>query len=166
RLEFRLQFDPDEPSYARIADLLTDSFSQIGVATTPEAVDSDTLIASTTFVGDYDLVIWGWGSDPDPDFILSVMLTDQFVEGGWSDSGYHNPKYDQLYLDQQAAVDRDERQAIIWEMQEMVYNDRPYIVLFYGKQLQAYRSDKFVGFVESPLGIDDDSSLGQVTAAP
>ncbi|MEO5888462.1 MAG: ABC transporter substrate-binding protein, partial [Anaerolineales bacterium] len=42
RLEFRLQFDPDEPSYARIADLLTDSFSQIGVATTPEAVDSDT----------------------------------------------------------------------------------------------------------------------------
>lgn len=129
-------------------------------------MDSDTLIASTTFVGDYDLVIWGWGSDPDPDFILSVMLTDQFVEGGWSDSGYHNPKYDQLYLDQQAAVDRDERQAIIWEMQEMVYNDRPYIVLFYGKQLQAYRSDKFVGFVESPLGIDDDSSLGQVTAAP
>ncbi len=166
RLEFRLQFDPNESSYPRIADLLTDWFSQIGIKTTPEAVDPDSLIASTTFVGDYDLVIWGWSSDPDPDFILSVMLTDQFVEGGWSDSGYHNPEYDQLYLDQQAAVNRDERQKTIWKMQEIVYNDRPYIVLFYLKSLEAYRSDKFVGFVESPLGIDDDSSLGQVTAAP
>jgi peptide/nickel transport system substrate-binding protein len=163
RLEFRLQFSSDEASYPRIADLLTEWFSQIGIKTTPEAVDPDTLISSTTFVGDYDLVIWGWGSDPDPDFILSVMLTDQFVEGGWSDSGYHNPEYDQMYLDQQAAVDRNERQKIIWDMQEKLYNDRPYIVLFYGKSLQAYRSDKFTGFVESPLGIDDDSSLVQVT---
>ena len=163
RLEFRLQFPSDEASYPRIADLLADWFSQIGIQATPEAVDPDTLIASTTFVGDYDLVIWGWGSDPDPDFILSVMLTDQFVEGGWSDSGYHNPEYDQLYLEQQAAVDRDERQELIWEMQEMVYNDRPYIVLFYSKSLEAYRSDRFTGFVESPLGIDDDSSLAQVT---
>jgi hypothetical protein len=47
-------------------------------------------------------------------------------------------------------------------MQEMVYNDRPYIVLFYDKYLQAYRSDRFTGFVESPLGIDDDASLAQV----
>jgi peptide/nickel transport system substrate-binding protein len=162
RLEFRLQFDADSASYPRIADLLSDWFGQIGIKTNPEAMNADSLIASTTYVGDYDLVIWGWSSDPDPDFILSVMLTDQFVEGGWSDSGYHNPEYDQLYLDQQAAVDRDKRQEIIWKMQEMVYTDRPYIVLYYNKMLEAYRSDRFTGFVESPLGIDDDSSLGLV----
>ncbi|MCI0610037.1 MAG: ABC transporter substrate-binding protein [Anaerolineae bacterium] len=162
RLEFRLQFDADSSNYPRIADLLADWYNQIGVKATPEAVNADALIASTTAVGDYDLVIWGWGSDPDPDFILSIMLTDQFVPGGWSDSGYHNPEYDQLYLDQQAAVNKDERQKIIHEMQEMVYNDRPYIVLYYGKFLQAYRSDRFTGFIESSLGIDDDASLGQV----
>jgi peptide/nickel transport system substrate-binding protein len=162
RLEFRLQFDSDSANYPRIADLLVDWYNQIGVSVSPEPVNADALIASTTAVGDYDLVIWGYGSDPDPDFILSIMLTDQFVSGGWSDSGYHNPEYDQLYLDQQAAVDRDERQKIIYEMQEMVYNDRPYIVLYYDKYLQAYRSDRFTGFVESALGIDDDASLAQV----
>jgi peptide/nickel transport system substrate-binding protein len=52
------------------------------------------------------------------------MTTDQFVEGGWSDSGYHNPEYDQLYLDQQQQVDKTERQQTIWNMQEMVFNDR------------------------------------------
>ena len=161
RLEFRLQFDVDSSNYPRIADLLADWYSQIGIKATPEGVNSDTLIAATTGVGDYDLVIWGWGADPDPDFILSIMLTDQFVIGGWSDAGYHNPEYDQLYLDQQAAVNKEERQKIIYKMQDMVYNDRPYIVLYYSNYLQAYRSDRFTNFIESPLGLDDDASLAQ-----
>jgi peptide/nickel transport system substrate-binding protein len=81
------------------------------------------------------------------------------VDGGWSDSGYHNPEYDQLYLDQQRAVDKTERQAIIWRMQELVFNDRPYITLYYEKMLQAFRSDRFKGFVESPIGIEAGFSL-------
>ena len=90
------------------------------------------------------------------------MTTDQFVDGGWSDSGYHNPEYDQLYLDQQQIVDKAERQKVIWKMQEMVFNDSPYIVLYYEKMLQAYRSDRFTGFIESPLGIESAQSLLQV----
>ena len=159
RLEFRLQFPADNPVYPRIADMMANWFTEAGMKAIPEAVDSDSLIAATTPAGDYDLVIWGWGPDPDPDFILSVMTTDQFVDGGWSDSGYHNPEYDQLYLDQQMVVVKTERQAIIWKMQEMVYNDRPYIVLYYEKLLQAYRSDRFTGFIESPIGIEAGLSL-------
>ncbi|MFN8427224.1 MAG: hypothetical protein U0X87_13340 [Anaerolineales bacterium] len=63
-----LQFDVDSSNYPRIADLLADWYSQIGIRQ-PEGVNSDTLIAATAGVGDYDLVIWGWGADPDPDFI-------------------------------------------------------------------------------------------------
>jgi peptide/nickel transport system substrate-binding protein len=84
------------------------------------------------------------------------------VEGGWSDSGYSNPAYDQLYLDQQYAVDKNERQQIVWQMQEMVFNDRPYIVLFYEDVLQAYRTDRFTGFIISPLGIESSFSMTQV----
>lgn len=162
RLEFRLQFPSDNPVYPRIADMMANWFSEAGMKAIPEAVDSDSLIAATTPTGDYDLVIWGWGPDPDPDFILSVMTTEQFVDGGWSDSGYHNPEYDQLYLDQQQIVNKDERQKVVWEMQEMVYKDRPYIVLYYEKLLQAYRSDRFTGFIESPLGIEIGLSMMNV----
>ncbi len=162
RLEFRLQFPNSNPVYPRIADMLAGWFKEIGVKANVESVDADSLTAAMTPTGDYDLVIWGWGPDPDPDFILSVLTTDQFVSGGWSDSGYHNPEYDQLYLDQQKAIDKNERQQIIWKMQEMAFNDRPYIVLWYEKLLQAYRSDRFTGFVESPLGIDIAQSFMQV----
>jgi peptide/nickel transport system substrate-binding protein len=159
RLEFRLQFPSTSPVYARIADMMVDWFKQAGMKVTPQSMDEDSLIAATTPTGDYDLVIWAWEPDPDPDFILSVLTTDQFVDGGWSDSGYHNPEYDQLYLDQQQLVDTTERQQVIWQMQEMVFNDQPYIVLFYEDLLQAYRTDRFTGFIESPLGIEDTESL-------
>ena len=159
RLEFRLQFPSTSPVYARIADMMSDWFKQAGMKVNLQSMDEDSLIAATTNVGDYDLVIWAWEPDPDPDFILSVLTTDQFVEGGWSDSGYHNPAYDQLYLDQQKLVDKAQRQQAIWKMQEMVFNDRPYIVLFYENMLQAYRTDRFNGFIESQLGIEANESL-------
>ncbi|MFH1184733.1 MAG: ABC transporter substrate-binding protein [Chloroflexota bacterium] len=162
RLEFRLQFPSDSSIYPRVADSLTGWFGELGIKTTPEAVDPDSLYAATTPIGDYDLVLWGWGPDPDPDFILSVMTSDQFVDGGWSDSGYMNPEYDQLYLDQQETVDRDARRDIIWEMQKMVFDDRPYIVFYYQDLLRAYRSDRFTGFIESPIGIESFQSLLQV----
>lgn len=146
RLDFRLQFDVDSAEYARTASLMVDMFEAIGVKVTPEALDSDTLIAATTGVGDYDLVIWGWGGDPDPDFILSIMLCDQFVVGGWSDSGYCNEEYDRLYLDQQRAVAPATRQKIIHRMQELLLRDLPYIVLYNYDSLQAYRSDRFTNF--------------------
>jgi peptide/nickel transport system substrate-binding protein len=162
RLEFRLQFPNSNPVYPRIADMLAGWYKQIGVKANVEAVDSDSLTAAMTPTGDYDLVLWGWGPDPDPDFILSVLTTDQFVSGGWSDSGYHNPAYDQLYLDQQKAIDKNQRQQIVWKMQQIAFDDRPYIVLWYEKLLQAYRSDRFTGFIESPLGIDIAQSFVQV----
>jgi peptide/nickel transport system substrate-binding protein len=162
RLEFRLQFPSDSSNYPRAADMIANWLREIGIQATPSAVDPDSLVVAVNPNADYDLVIWGWGSDPDPDFMLSVMTSEQYVEGGWNDSGYSNPVYDALYAQQQQALDDAARQKIVWEMQEMVFNDRPYIVLWYDNVLQAYRSDKFTGFIEYPTGIDAFQSLMNV----
>jgi peptide/nickel transport system substrate-binding protein len=164
KLDFRLQFPSDNPLYPRAADLIAGWFKEIGIKATPQSTDPDALTAAITPAGDYDLVLWGWGSDPDPDFMLSVMTTDQFVEGGWSDSGYSNPEYDKLYKEQQLAYDKTDRQKIVWQMQDMVFNDKPYIVNWYEDMLQAYRSDRFKGFIESPLGIESQPSIMQAEA--
>ena len=161
KLEMRLQFPNNRPNYPRIADLMAGWLQEIGIKVTPEVVDPDALTAAVTPAGDYDLVIWDWGADPDPDFILSVLTSEQFVQGGWSDSGYSNPKYDELYQQQQKTVDRAARQKIVKEMQQIAFDDRPYIVLYYDDNLQAYRTDRFKNFIESPLGIDVAESLLQ-----
>jgi peptide/nickel transport system substrate-binding protein len=163
RLEFRLQYPSDSDTAPRVADLLTGWFKEAGIKTTPEAVDPDSLTAACCPAADYDLILWGWGSDPDPDFMLSVMTSEQFVDGGWSDSGYTNPDYDALYLKQQETTNRAERQKIVWQMQDMVFNDRPYIVYWHPDALQAYRSDRFKNFLEAGiLDIQSSESLQQV----
>ncbi len=150
RLEFRLQYSSDSPTAPRVADLMTGWWKEVGIKASPQATDPDSLTAAITPAGDFDLVLWGWGSDPDPNFMLNTMTSAQFVEGGWSDSGYFNPEYDALYLQQQQVLDKNERRKIVWKMQEMVFNDRPYIVYWYDDILQAYRTDRFTGFRGTP----------------
>jgi peptide/nickel transport system substrate-binding protein len=162
RLEMRLQFPSDSSNYPRAADMIANWLNEVGIKATPTAVDPDSLVVATNPNADYDMVIWGWGSDPDPDFMLSVMTSEQYAEGGWSDSGYSNPTYDELFAKQQMTLDENERQKIVWDMQEMLFNDRPYIVLWYDDVLQAYRSDRFTGFIEYPTGIDAFQSLMNV----
>jgi hypothetical protein len=40
-------------------------------------------------------------------------------------------------------VDQDARRQIIWDMQEKLFEDRPYIILTYVPAAEAYRSDRF-----------------------
>jgi len=97
---------------------------------------------------DFDMYVWSWSPSPDPDFIASIFTTDQCLS--WSDGCYSDPAYDQLYEEQKAALDSEERAAIIREMQEYIYDKNPLIVLQYVPVLQAYRTDRFTGYVKQP----------------
>ena len=145
-LEYRL-YATDDAKEARILEIISDGFSQIGISAPPTLMDEDSLIALYPAF-DFDLIYWGWGLDPDPDFAMLIFTCDQRVEGGWSDSGYCDQDFEDMYVEQGVTFDREARRELIWKMQEKLFNDRPYIVLTYAKNIQAYRSDRFTGFGE------------------
>lgn len=87
--------------------------------------------------------------DVDPTSILKIMTTDQIMS--WNDSFYSNPVYDDLFIQQSHEMDKNKRQAIIHEMQRIIYDDCPYIILAYGPELEAYRTDRFEGWVRTPV---------------
>ncbi len=126
-------------------EIISDGLSQIGISAPPTLMDEDSLIALYPAF-DFDLIYWGWGLDPDPDFAMLIFTCDQTAEGGWSDSGYCDEDFDAMYTEQGITFDRDARRDLIWTMQEKLFNERPYIVLSYKKSIQAYRSDRFEGF--------------------
>jgi peptide/nickel transport system substrate-binding protein len=68
--------------------------------------------------------------------MLSVVTCDQY--GGWSDTGYCNPEYDELYEQQGVTLDLEERKEIVWEMQEILNTDKPYIQLVNMELLSAW----------------------------
>jgi peptide/nickel transport system substrate-binding protein len=126
-----------------------------------QAVDSDLLTSRCCPAFDYDIMLWEWGSDPDPNFLLRVMLTDD-ISSGTNESGYSNPEYDKLFAQQSTELDAEQRRAIIWRMQDIVHDDVVYIIPFYQKAVQAYRTDTFRGWLTNSgnLDLSARSSLG------
>ena len=130
---------------ARIMEIISDGLKAAGIDAPVTLMDEDSLIALYPAY-DFDLVYWGWGMDPDPDFSMLIFTCEQTEEYGWNDSGFCEESFDQLYLEQGVTVDRDERKEIIWEMQEILYDKKPYIVLVNYSIIQAYNKEKFTGF--------------------
>ena len=141
-LEYRLYAPDSYTYYARIIELISQDLAEIGISA-PAMLMSDDSLISLQVDYDSDLIYWGWFFDPDPGFALSIFTCAETVDGGWSDSGYCNEEYDALYQQQATAVDLDQRREIIWQMQQMLFDDRPYIPVVYMQSISAYRSDRF-----------------------
>jgi peptide/nickel transport system substrate-binding protein len=162
-LTFRLEW-PDDILYARDeAELLKIMWGQIGIAVVMLPVEAGALTSRCCPAFDYDILLWEWGSDPDPSFLLSVMLTDE-IPSGYNETGYSNSQYDELFAKQATALDDEERRRFIWQMQNLVHDDVVYIIPFYQKAVQAYRSDTFRGWLinSGNLDLTAPSSLGIV----
>jgi peptide/nickel transport system substrate-binding protein len=159
-LIFRLNWPSDSTNSPRTAEILASTWSQIGIRTEQQALDPDAVTAICCPAFDFDVLLWGWGSDPDPSFLLSVMTTDE-IPTGTSETGYSNPEYDALYLAQATELDRDRRIELVHEMQAIVHHDIPYIVPYYDQAVQAFRTDRFQGWVvdTGKIALEDSSSL-------
>ena len=159
-LTFRFHYADDIDTAPREAELLQGMWSEIGVAIEIQGLDPDALTSICCPSFDYDIMLWGWGADPDPAFLLGVALCSE-IETGFSETGYCNPEYDELYEAQAVELDHDARVEQIIEMQQMLIDDVPYIIPYYQQSIQAWRTDTFAGWPEDDptLGLEDPSSL-------
>ena len=159
-LNFRLQWPSDSIDSPRVAELLSEMWKEAGVTVELQAVDPDALTAACCPAFDYDILIWGWGSDPDPNLLLSVHTTDE-IPNGYNETGYSNPELDELNVQQGRELDAAKRQEIVWQMQQIAFDDVVYIIPYYAQTIQAYRVDRFTGWITDTTKIElsDVSSL-------
>ena len=136
--------------------LIAGSFQQVGLKIDFQTMDdgamSDAIysFAGSDYAPDFDMFLWGWGGGIDPNFILSVFKSDQ--TGSWSDCGYSNPEYDRLYAQQVTTIDKAQRKQLLDRMQQILYEDSPYVVFVYAHDTEAYNTSRWDGWVQSPKG--------------
>jgi peptide/nickel transport system substrate-binding protein len=151
-INLRLTWPDSEAENATNAQFLVEWFGQLGItvtaAVTEEGKLTDDVTGPPNGPANYDIYMWGWVGDPDPNSLLTFFTTDEI--GGSSDSYYSNPAYDKLFEEQKSATDEATRKAKLAEMQQLVYNEAPYIILYYDSELHAYRTDKFAGWTNQP----------------
>ena len=159
-LTFRMNWPSSDELAPRMADLLAEMWGQVGVKLEMQAVESDALTAQCCPTLDYDIILWGWIADPDPNTLLIIPTTGQ-IPTGYNETGFSNARYDELYEAQGKELDHAKRVEMVHEMQAIVHENVPYIIPYYASIIQAYRVDRFTGWKdnETKVALEDPSSL-------
>lgn len=147
KLSFNFMLRSDNTDEVKAGQMVSAMLKDVGIEIDIETVDDGVLI-DRIYAYDFDMFIWGWGTDVDPTTILRVMSTDQI--DNLSDCNYSNPEYDRLLEEQATLMDKAERQKMVWEMQKILYRDAPYIILSYDNSIQAVRTDQWTGWKQIP----------------
>jgi peptide/nickel transport system substrate-binding protein len=139
-----------------IREFVTQWLSDIGIGTEVSVMD-DGQLYEASIAGEYDLFVWGWTPFVDPDPQLSYFTCDQLTtdvdDPGNNDANWCDPAYDELYEQQKVELDRDARIEIVHEMVKLFHETGTYVVLLSDADPQAYRTDRFEGWLRQPAEV-------------
>ena len=154
-LKFRYAERSESSQAAPIREFITAWLKEIGIDTEVSVFD-DTQLTDEVANGTYDLFVWGWTPFVDPDPMLSYFKCDQVTTDAnnplYNDASWCNPEYDALYAQQNQELDRSKRIDLVHQMVTLFYEQAPYVVLYHDADTQAYRTDRFEGWVQQPKG--------------
>src|SRR5262245_43400465 len=154
-LKFRYAVRTEGDTGPPTAELISGWLRQIGIATT-QKVYNDSQLTEVIGKGDYDLFVWGWTPFVDPDPMLSYFTCSQVSADPKDPTNYYNDanwcdkQYDALYNQQKVERDRAKRMDIVHQMLTRFYDAAVYNVLFTYPDLQAYRKNRFTGWIRQP----------------
>ncbi|HEV2780239.1 MAG TPA: ABC transporter substrate-binding protein [Actinophytocola sp.] len=147
-INLRLLVTSDDAERQQIAEFVKGWFAELGVGVTVEFKGSNQ-VNDDTNAGNYDMAISGWSVSPDPDYQLAQQ-TCKVVGTELSDSNFCSTEYDALYAKQQGELDKSKRMQLVQQAQAILHDNVSAIMLYYDKQLEAYRSDRFSSFATQP----------------
>jgi peptide/nickel transport system substrate-binding protein len=154
KLSLRFYATSDSPENQTAAKLIVGWLKDVGIKLELQVVDAGALIDAQynydgdTYAPDWDLFIWYWTQDVDPQFMLGIY-TPQQIEG-WNDCLWTDPEYTRLNAEQAVTIDETARKPIVDQMQQIFYEAAPYAILAYPYQLEAFNTDKWQGWVHVP----------------
>jgi ABC-type transport system substrate-binding protein len=101
---------------------------------------------------DFQMFILGWriGSDP-PDYFHAFFYSRN-AAAGQNYPGYQSEEFDQLILEAREELDPATQVNLIKHAQGVLAYDRPYDVLYFRTNIEAYRSDKFTNWTIGSAG--------------
>ncbi len=168
-LEYEYYTRNSDQNTIETAPFVKDWLGQIGIKLNIHSVSNAKL---TTILedGTYDIYDWGWYPNPDPQYILGIFTCDQRPAGpgsyGNNDSYQCDPGYDKLFAQQATAPTFQARQDIVHQMQSMLYDNQPYVMLYHADVLEAYRTDRVAGFSPQPADAGDVKGDALATYGP
>jgi ABC-type transport system substrate-binding protein len=139
------QYDPSRNDYTEQVET---TLELLGFDVRPVVTDFDTVVDlafTQNEAGErqYDMYVLGWtlGNPVHPDYYRWLFATD----GAANSTGYSDPDFEASLARYQDATDPNKAREALWDMEQILARDLPYLVLYHPEIVEAYRSDR-VGF--------------------
>lgn len=94
----------------------------------------------------WDVTMWRMVGRPersDPDEFVYSLFHSSYAAKGYNFTGYLNPEYDKLAEQQRTLLDREQRRAVVFKLQELINRDQPYAFLVHPKYALAFNKAVF-----------------------
>lgn len=135
----------------KTAEIMQQAFKKVGVDMKIRVQEWATFIENTIHKRDFDAVMLGWSLPVEPD-PYDVWHSSKTGPREFNFVGYNNPRVDELITKARQTFDQAERQKYLWEFQEILHDEQPYLFLFSPNSLVAIHR-RVKGVEPAPAGI-------------
>jgi len=152
-----------DPIRADAGIMISKNLKSVGLNIESSPTDFDTIVTKAFVTVQFDMYILGWavGSFPET-YLYDFFHSSQAAPAGYNAPGYSNPKVDQLLEQMMHEMDDEKRVKIIKDIEGILVDDLPYDVLYYRKNIEAYRQDRWVGWVSAYGSIYNGFSINTI----
>ena len=136
----RLVFPDTDDTYPKAAQFVKEWYGELGIDVSAQELDSrhahrpDAAAGGGRLQGRLRHRHLGMVREPDPN---SLLRSSSATRSATSDSQYCNPAVRRALREQNIAATPGERKAAMAEMQNIIYDEAPYDILFYDSNLDA-----------------------------
>jgi peptide/nickel transport system substrate-binding protein len=153
RAELELAY-AGESSEKRAVELIRSWAKDVGIEIDVRVYGTGKLLAlenntnGTRLQPDFDTQLWSIDGDPTPEFLLSLFTRAQI--GVWNDSGFTNPRYEELYRSERQENDPAARESAIHQLQRIATMHLPYIELYEADDISAVNTRTWSNWTTQP----------------
>jgi peptide/nickel transport system substrate-binding protein len=133
-----------------VAQAVQSMAADAGIQAKIQLVEFGTLLNTLDRL-EHEAGILGWSGRPDPDFDIYPFVTKSGI-GSFNDTGYDNPKVDELLDAARLLQDMTQRRRAYSEVTKILADDMPYVWLYALKEYKMV-SARVRGFVDQPDGM-------------
>lgn len=147
-------FDIEIMSWAQYAFLNQAAYvvqaqlQEIGIRSEVVLEENAIFVERLYATADFDMAVTGTSAYIDPNDIIGRNFG---TESPNNSMGYSNPRVDELIAQGIAETDQEARKAVYAELQQILYDEKPWIPLFIANQYEAMKSTVH-GYVHIPTG--------------
>ena len=124
---------------------------EVGIKVNIEVIEWSVFVSQFIDKRNFEAVLLGWSLARDPD-CYDIWHSSKIKEGEFNFVGYRNKEVDDLMIKARRTFDQKKRQAYYHRIQEIIYDEQPYMFLYVPDGLSILHR-RFREVKPAPLGI-------------